>query len=443
MKTRATIAAAAIFGIFASSTSALAQADGAPIRIEITEGVIEPVPVATAPFVAENEAAAPFAEEITSIVVDDLVGSGLFRNIPPTAHIAKITNFDSPVQYSDWKAINAEALITGSVEVLPDQGISVKFRLFDVFIEKPVGDGMKFTGSRGNLRRLAHKVADIVYSRMIGEKGYFDSRVAFVAESGPKGNRVKRLAIMDYDGANVRYLTDGRSIVLAPRFSPEGSRLIYTSYESGVPRVYIMDIATLQKRELVETVDMSFAPRFSPDGKKAVFSMARGSNTDIFEFDITTGNSRQLTFANSIETAPSYSPDGRAIVFESDRSGTQQLYVQPINGRAERISFGQGRYGTPVWSPRGDYIAFTKQLDGRFHIGVMRTDGSEERLLSQSFLDEGPTWSPNGRVLMFFRESRGEFGAPFLISVDVTGRNLKRVPTPEFASDPAWSPLLK
>ncbi|MDE0304275.1 MAG: Tol-Pal system beta propeller repeat protein TolB [Albidovulum sp.] len=443
MTIRATIAIAASFAIFTVNSIALAQGDNPPLRIEITEGVIEPVPIATAPFVAETVDAAAVADEITSIIVDDLVGSGLFRNIPPAAHIAKVTNFDSPVQYSDWKAINAEALITGSVEVLPDQGISVKFRLFDVFIENPIGDGMKFTGSRGNLRRLAHKVADVVYSRMIGEEGYFDSRVAFVSESGPKGNRVKRLAIMDYDGANVQYLTSGRSIVLAPRFSPDGQRLIYTSYESGVPRVYIMDIATQQRRELIETVDMSFAPRFSPDGRKAVLSLARGSNTDIFEFDITTGNSRQFTFANSIETAPSYSPDGRSIVFESDRSGSQQIYVQPLNGRADRISFGQGRYGTPVWSPRGDYIAFTKQIGDRFHIGVMRTDGSEERLLSESFLDEGPTWSPNGRVLMFFRETRGEFGAPFLVSVDVTGRNLKRVPTPEFASDPAWSPLLK
>ena len=443
MKNSAAIAIAVSISICAGGSAVFAQTESAPLRIEITEGVIEPVPVAIAPFTAENEAAIPIAVEITAIVVDDLVGSGLFRNIPPEAHIARITNFDSPVQYSDWKAINAEALVTGSVVVLPDDGISVKFRLFDVFIEIPVGDGMKFTGSRGTLRRLAHKVADIVYSRMIGEEGYFDSLVAFVSESGPKGERVKRLAIMDYDGANVRFLTDGSSIALAPRFSPEGARLIYTSFESGVPKVYIMDIATFQKRELVESVDMSFAPRFSPDGRKAVFSLTRGSNTDIFEIDIATGNSRQLTFANSIETAPSYSPDGRAIVFESDRSGSQQLYVQPINGRADRISFGQGRYGTPVWSPRGDYIAFTKQFNGRFHIGVMQVDGSEERLLSESFLDEGPTWSPNGRVLMFFRETRGEFGAPFLVSVDVTGRNLKRVPTPEFASDPGWSPLQK
>ena len=443
MKIRAAVAVTAIIVSCAGFTSALAQTGESPLRIEITEGVIEPVPIATARFVADSEAAAPFAEEITSIIVDDLVGSGLFRNIPEQAHIAKITNFDSPVQYSDWKAINAEALITGSVEVLPPETISVKFRLFDVFLEIPVGDGIKFTGSKSNLRRLAHKVSDVVYSRMLGEKGYFDSRVAFVSESGPKGSRVKRLAIMDYDGANVRYLSDGRSIVLAPRFSPDGSRIIYTSYESGVPRVYIMDLNTLQSRELVESVEMSFAPRFSPDGRKAIFSLNKGSNTDIFEIDVATGNFRQVTFGNSIETAPSYSPNGQSIVFESDRSGSQQLYVQPINGRAKRISFGDGRYGTPVWSPRGDYIAFTKQAGNRFHIGVMRIDGSEERLLSESFLDEGPTWSPNGRVLMFFRESRGEFGAPFLISVDVTGRNLKKVPTPEFASDPAWSPLLK
>jgi TolB protein len=288
-------------------------------------------------------------------------------------------------------------------------------------------------------------VGDVVYGRITGEGGYFDSRVVFVAENGPKNERRKRLAIMDYDGANVQYLTDSSALVLAPRFSPTGDKVLYTSYETGFPQVYVLDVRSVGRRVLSQQKGtMSFAPRFSPDGSTVVYSLSAGGNTDIFTMGLNGSNPRRLTTAPSIETAPSFSPDGRQIVFESDRSGGQQLYVMPANGgEAKRISFGQGRYGTPVWSPRGDLIAFTKQNAGRFHIGVMRVDGSEERLLTASFLDEGPTWSPNGRVIMFTRETQGASGSSSLYSVDISGRNLRRVITEGAASDPAWSPLLK
>ncbi len=286
-------------------------------------------------------------------------------------------------------------------------------------------------------------MADAVYSRITGEGGYFDSRVVYVAETGPKDDRRKRLAIMDYDGANVQYLTDSNAIVLAPRFSPTGDRILFTSYESGFPRIYVMDVASVGRRALPTLEgDMSFAPRFAPDGNTVVYSLTTGGNTDIYRMDINSGAATRLTSTPSIETAPSFSPDGSRIVFESDRSGTQQLYIMGAQGgEPQRISFGQGRYGTPVWSPRGDLIAFTKQSKGRFHIGVMRTDGSEERLLTASFLDEGPTWSPNGRVIMFTRETQGETGAASLYSVDISGRNLRQIRTEGGASDPAWSPL--
>ena len=286
-------------------------------------------------------------------------------------------------------------------------------------------------------------MADVVYSRITGEGAYFDSRVVFVAETGSKAARRKQLAIMDYDGANVQYLTGSNDIVLAPRFSPTGDRVLYTSYETGFPRIYLMDVGSANRRVLQNSEGtMSFAPRFSPDGNTVVYSLEQGGNTDIYAMSLLSGEIRRLTNAPSIETAPSFSPDGSRIVFESDRSGTQQLYVMSANGDApQRISFGQGRYGTPVWSPRGDMIAFTKQNKGRFHIGVMRVDGSKERLLTASFLDEGPTWSPNGRVIMFTRETQGTSGAASLYSVDISGRNLKQVRTPGGASDPAWSPL--
>ncbi|WP_417723578.1 Tol-Pal system beta propeller repeat protein TolB [Salipiger sp.] len=420
----------------------VAAQDG-PLRIEITEGVVEPLPYAVPDFVAETGDAAKYATDIARVVAEDLTGTGLFREIPKDAHISRITSFQSPVQFADWKAINAQALVTGAVSVEGGR-VVVKFRVWDVFAGTELGQGMQFAAVPDGWRRLAHKVADQVYARITGEGGYFDSRVVYVSETGPKDDRKKRLAIMDYDGANVQFLTDSASIVLAPRFSPDGGRVLYTSYQSGFPRIHVLDVGSVQSR-ILQSGDgvMSFAPRFSPDGSRVLYSLTQeGSNTDIFEMDIASGATRRLTSSPSIETAPSFSPDGSRIVFESDRSGTQQLYIMSANGgEPTRISFGQGRYGTPVWSPRGDLIAFTKQNAGRFHIGVMRTDGSEERLLTASFLDEGPTWAPNGRVLMFARETQGAQGASALYSVDISGRNLKRVRTPDGGSDPGWGPL--
>ncbi|WP_425514257.1 Tol-Pal system beta propeller repeat protein TolB [Aliiroseovarius lamellibrachiae] len=420
-----------------------AMAEG-PLRIEITDGVIEPLPFAVPAFQDDGGGAGNYASNIARLVAADLAGTGLFREVPSSAYISSITSFASPVAYEDWRAINAQALITGAVSQ-SGGNLTVKFRVFDVFSGQQLGEGLQFGGSASSWRRMAHKVADIVYSRITGETGYFDSRVVFVSESGPKNARRKRLGIMDFDGANVQYLTDSSSLVLAPRFSPTGDKVLYTSYETGFPQVYVLDVASVGRRALTSKEgEMSFAPRFSPDGTRVVYSLSAGGNTDIFTMNVNGGGEQRLTSAPSIETAPSYSPDGQYIVFESDRSGTQQLYIMSANGgEARRISFGPGRYGTPVWSPRGDLIAFTKQNAGRFHIGVMRTDGSEERLLTASFLDEGPSWSPNGRVIMFTRESQGADGAPALYSVDISGRNLRRVVTDGPASDPAWSPLLK
>ncbi len=432
--------AIALIGIMPFATQAQE-----PLRLEFTDPNFNPMPMAIPTFVAENPGAADFARDLTRLVAADLTGTGLFREIDESAHIARVSSFDAAVSYADWSAINAEALITGSVAMGGDGRLTVKFRLHDVASGQPL-DGFQFGGSASSWRRMAHKVADAAYSRITGEGPYFDSRVVFVSEAGPKNARQKRLAIMDYDGANVQYLTDASTIVLAPRFSPDGTRVLYTSFESGFPRIKLMDVNTVQSRTLAEQPGtMTFAPRFSPDGNTVVYSLEQGGNSDIWKMDIGSGQAVRLTEAPSIETAPSYSPDGSQIVFESDRSGTQQLYVMSANGgEPKRISFGEGRYGTPVWSPRGDLVAFTNQKSGVFHIGLMRLDGSEELLLTQAFLDEGPTWAPNGRVVMFTRQAPGAAGEPQLYSVDITGRlgSLRSVPTQGPASDPAWSPLL-
>nr|WP_039017251.1 Tol-Pal system beta propeller repeat protein TolB [Halocynthiibacter namhaensis] len=412
--------------------------------IDLSNPRVEPVPLAVPSFVAENSAANEYAQQIAQVVAADLVGTGLFRQVSQDAFISNITSFEAPVQYADWRAINVEGLISGAVTVTDDGGVNVKFRVYDIATGAELGSGLQLGGTTGSWRRLAHKVADTVYSRITGEGAYFDSRVVYVSEAGPKDNRRKRLAVMDYDGANLQYLTDSSDIVLAPRFSPTGDRVLYTSYETGTPQVFLLDVGSVQRRALGgQDGAMTFAPRFGPNGNTVVFSSSTGGNTDIFTVDLRTGARARLTSSPSIETSPSFSPDGSQIVFESDRSGSPQLYVMSASGgEARRISFGNGRYGTPVWSPRGDLVAFTKQNDGRFHIGVMRTDGSEERLLTVSFLDEGPTWSPNGRVIMFMRETSGAEGQASLYSVDISGRNLRRVNTEGSGSDPAWSPLL-
>jgi TolB protein len=321
---------------------ARAQSSG-PLRIEITEGVIEPVALRVARFPAESGGAQDYAGRIGRVIAANLVNTGLFREIPREAHIARVTSFDASTAYADWRAINAQALITGAVGTSGNR-LTVKFRLFDVFSGQQMGEGLQFGGDTANWRRMAHKVADAVYSRITGEGGYFDSRVVFVAETGPRDNRVKRLAIMDQDGANVQYLSDGRALVFAPRFSPDGGRILYTSYDTGFPRVYLMDLATMSARSLGDQPGtMTFAPRFAPNGQTVIYSLSRGGTTDLYAQSLSSGQITQLTNAPSIATAPSYAPDGRQIVFESDRSGTQQLYVMPATGgEPRRISFGEG-----------------------------------------------------------------------------------------------------
>lgn len=432
-----------LFGILlACMMAGPVLAQSGPLRLTITDGVIEPLPFAVPTFQAETAGAEQLAEDISRLVVQDLANTGLFREIPASAFISTPESFGAPLAYADWRAINAQAVIGGAVAVNGDQ-LAVKFRLYDVFSGEELGGGLQFAGTVQGWRRMAHKVADAAYSRITGEGGYFDSRVVYVAETGPKDNRQKRLAIMDYDGAGTQFLTDSAALVLAPRFSPNGDRVLYTSYESGFPRINVVDVASVGRRQLTTAEgEMSFSPRFSRDGQRVIYSLTNGGNTDLYITDLNSGEHTRLTSQPSIETAPSFSPDGTQLVFESDRSGSQQLYIMSTSGgEARRISFGEGRYGAPVWSPRGDLIAFTKQNAGRFHIGVMRTDGSEERLLTASPLDEGPSWSPNGRVLMFTRETLGATGTSALWSVDIAGRNLRPVPVQGGASDPTWGPL--
>jgi len=429
-----------LVGIFAP-LSALAL-----INVDINKGNLAPIKTAIPSFMGQTADEQQVGADIAGVITADLERSGLFKSINPEAFIQRDLNMTTPPRFQEWRPIGAQALVMGSADQQEDGRLRVDFRLWDVFAEQQM-IGQRYFTTPENWRRISHIVADEVYKRMTGETGYFDTRVVYVAESGPKTNRTKRLAIMDQDGANPTFLTDGSALVLTPRFNPSAQEITYLSYYGGRPRVYIFNIESGAQEVLGDFPGMTFAPRFSPDGKSVVMSLERAGNSEIYLMDLATRKATRLTDNPAIDTAPSFSPDGRQITFESDRSGTQQIYIMNADGSSvKRITFGDGRYGTPVWSPRGDLIAFTKISNGLFHIGVIRPDGQGERVLTESFLDEGPTWAPNGRVLMFFRGGRtradGSGGETRLWSIDLTGYNERLVPTRGDASDPAWSPLL-
>ena len=428
-------------GALGVSLAAMTRPANAIVRLDITEGNFQPLPIAVPKFFAAGQDDGETANAVTQIITANLQRSGLFAPIDPTAYVERIASVDAVPRFPDWRTINAQALITGRIGRVADGRLQAEFRLWDVLAGQQL-DGKQYLTTTDNWRRIAHIISDAIYERLTGQGGYFDSRVVFVDETGPGERRIKRLAIMDQDGANVRYLTRGDDLVLTPRFSPSTQEITYMAYGQGDPRVYLYNIETGQREIVGNFPGMSFSPRFSPDGQRVIMSLQEGSNSNLFVMDLRSKATTRLTDSQAIDTAPSYAPDGAKICFESDRGGRQQIYVMgATGGSAQRISFGDGSYSTPVWSPRGDFIAFTRQSQGKFAIGVMKPDGSGERILTEGFHNEGPTFSPNGRVIMFFRDPGGSAG-PSLYSVDISGRNEQRIPTPSYASDPAWSPLL-
>jgi len=429
----------AVFGhVLMASLILMPGTAHAVVEIDITKGNVEALPLAITDFASKDDIGA----KIASVIADDLKRSGLFAPINKAAFIQKITDPNLSPRFEDWRVINAQALVVGRVTAEADGRLRTEFRLWDTFAAEQL-IGQQFFTQPENWRRVAHIIADAIYEKLTGEKGYFDTRVVFVSESGPRNDRKKRLAIMDQDSANLRFLTQGDDLVLTPRFSPSRQEVTYMSFANGQPRVYLLQLETGQREIVGNFPGMTFSPRFSPDGQKVIMSLEQNGDANIYTMDLRSRKTTRLTNTTAIDTSPSYSPEGQQIVFESDRGGRQQLYVMNADGsNQKRISFGDGSYSTPVWSPRGDLIAFTKQSGGKFSIGVMRPDGSGERILTTGFHNEGPTWSPNGRVIMFFRQPAGAAG-PQLYSIDLTGYNEERVQTPEFGSDPAWSPLLK
>ena len=422
------------------------------IEIDITRGNLDPLPIAVSPLHVDVKSdnfkdiqVKELGNNIANIIETNFKATGLFNPLKKEAFVQKPDIAHLKPRFEDWRLIKAQALVTGKL-LIKDEKLKIEFRLWDLAAAKEM-TALAFTTTPNNWRRVAHIISDKIYERLTGEEGYFDTRIIYVAESGPKSQRIKKLGIMDQDGANTKYLTLGNELVLTPRFNPTNQMVTYLSYFRNMPRVYLLDIETGMQEVVGDFPGMTFAPRFSPDGKKIIMSFAKDGNSDIYTMDLENRIVEKITNHPSIDTSPSYSPDGKFICFNSDRSGYQQIYIMKSDGtNVKRISFGKGLYGTPVWSPRGDLIAFTKLHKGKFYIGVMRTDGSGERLLTENYYQEAPSWSPNGRVLIFYREtktdSEGKGFSAKLWSIDLTGYNERLVNTESDASDPSWSSLL-
>ena len=422
------------------------------IEVDITRGNLDPLPIAVSPLHVDPKSEnfkdmkiKELGDSVSAVIEKNFKSTGLFNPLNKDAFVQKPDIAHLKPRFEDWRLITAQALVTGKL-LIKDGKLKVEFRLWDLAASKEM-IALAFTTTPSNWRRVAHIISDKIYERLTGETGYFDTRIIYVSEAGPKDQRIKKLAIMDQDGANTKYLTLGNELVLTPRFNPANQLVTYLSYFRNTPRVYLLDIETGIQEVVGNFPGMTFAPRFSPDGKKVIMSFAKDGNSDIYTMNLETRLVEKITGNPAIDTSPSFSPDGKYICFNSDRSGLQQIYVMKSDGtNVKRISFGKGLYGTPVWSPRGDLIAFTKVRKGRFYIGVMRSDGSGERLLTENFYQEAPSWSPNGRLLIFYRETKsGKSGKGFsakLWSIDITGYNEREIKTETDASDPSWSSLL-
>ncbi len=405
--------------------------------------------IAIPAFATDRDASTPanasgtraLGEELARVVYNNLRSNGLFRPVGPDALPQPGYAEISAPAWSTWQGRSAEMLVHGYVRANEDGRLTVGCYLYDVVLQNQlVREGWVVAPT--DWRRAAHKCADLVYSRLSGESPFFDSKIAYIAETGPKENRVKRLAIMDSDGANHRFITNGQSTALTPRYSPDYSRIAYLSYADGNPRIYVYEIDSGRQTLVTQSANPTFAPRWSPDGRHILYSMAVAGNTDIYRVSASGGGTPvRLTDSPGIDVGGSYSPDGSRIVFESDRSGSQQVYVMNADGADQRrITFFGGRSATPEWSPRGDQIAFT-HIAGDFRIAVMTPDGRNMRRLTDAWHDKGPTWAPNGRIIQFFRTERNS-GRTSIWQVDLTGGFERRLETPLGASDPAWGPVL-
>lgn len=436
-----------LFSLFVAAVAALGLVMPAQARVQIdlSQPGAAPIPTAVPAFYGATPEEARYAADIASVIRNNINNSTPFKLINPSAYLQTPAQIASQgVAFADWKGINSDALLTGTVTNEGGQ-LRIEFRLFDVQTEQQLA-GKRYTVDPRFWRHIAHRISDDMYKELTGEDGYFATRIVHIGEArSVDGKKQTKLCVMDQDGANYQCLTDGTSLVLSPRFNPNLQKIIYMSYANGLPRLYFLDMPTGQQTIIGDFEGLNSTPRFNFQGNKVAMTLTAGheGNPEIYEMDMGSRALKRLTFWRGIDTSPSYSPDGKQMVFSSDRGGVPALYVMDTNGgNVKRLTYGEGRYHAPAWSPRGDLIAFVKQSGGVFHIGVIDPNGQEERLLTDSYMDDSPTWAPNGRVLVFSRQ-QNRSDRTRIFTIDLTGYNLRELATPTNASDPAWSPLIK
>lgn len=429
-----------------STGLSFAKSSKAALDVNITQGHMEPINIAIVDMAKQPSSVYGTALNISQIIKDNLKNTGLFNPLDKNTFLKSYVEIDKKPEFNDWSVIGAKLLVYGDISETEDDKIKIKFFLWDIDA-KELLTTQSITASKSDYRRTAHIISDVIYSKITGDSGYFDTRIVFVDETGLSTNRKRRLAIMDQDGHNLRYLSSGATSITTPAFSPTKQEITYMTYYKGIPRVYLFNIATGLHRLLGNFLGMSFAPRFTPDGESIIMSIAMDGKTDIFEMNLKSKKLYRLTDSKGIDTAPSYSPDGKQIAFISDRNGAPNIYVMDADGKnVNRISKQGGIYGDPAWSPRGDYIAFVKISGGKFWLGVMFPDGTGERLITEAYNLESPSWSPNGRRLIYYKQNIDTVkntDDTKIYTIDVTGYGERQLPTPHDATDPAWSPLLK
>lgn len=418
----------------------------AELKVDIVAGAVEPISVAVQKFEVGSHASTRDAAMLRDVVDNDLKSTGLFRIVNRNALPEFVKMGDMP-DFKLWSAVRAQVLVQAKLTRQVDDMYRLEFYVWDVQGGEQI-EAQSLVASKKSMRRLAHIMADAIYERLTGEVGYFDTQIVFITETGPMGERVKRMAIMDQDGYNMRYLSDDKTFVMSPSFSPNMHTVVFLSYRDEDPMIWTLDLETGEQRRLGQFGGMNFAPQFSPDGRRIALSLVKRGVTHIYEYDIENKTLRQLTSGGTINTSPSYSPDGKKMAYNSNRSGSQQIHVLDLeSGQQERITFGAGRYATPAWSPDGRFIAFTKIADDTFYIGIMSPTGRNEKILAGGWFMEAPSWAPGSRRLVYYETEKDDDDIErhsHIRTVDIMGQNIYEIKLPDgvHGMEPTWSPRL-
>ncbi|WP_317929116.1 Tol-Pal system beta propeller repeat protein TolB [Halioxenophilus sp. WMMB6] len=409
----------------------------AELTIEITQGIDNPISIAVVPF--KNGAGLP--EDISAIVAADLQRSGQFDPVA-RANMLSYPQAAKDVFYRDWRALGVEYLVIGGLEPAAG-GYQLWFELYDVLNQRQVFKRIASAASN-DLRSLAHYAADLIYEEITGIRGVFSTKIIYVEVLRDRvnpSNATYRLMYADADGARELELLKSKQPLLSPRWSPEGKRVAYVSFETTRPAIYVQDIATGRRQQVTNFKGLNGAPAWSPDGKKLAFVLSKDGNPEIYTLDLATGKYQRVTRSIAIDTEPSWAADGKSIIFTSNRGGQPQIYqINLASGRTERLTFYGDYNARSSLSPDGKTMVMVHRRDGVFHIAAQDVGSGDIRILTETELDESPSIAPNGAMLLYATQNRGK-GILAAVSLDA-GVKFRLPSQRGDVREPAWSPFL-